>query len=671
MIHASVRIAILISLALLLMAQALFLPLAVVVVFVTMWLSLWINYRKNATPLRKVWAFALTLTALASIYLSYKTLIGVDAGVAVLSTFLFAKALETKNKRDVIILFNFALFVSASCFLLSQSFAMAVMILLCLMTCLMGMYRLQHAAFEQKNSQILPTLKQDLGHVTKFLLYALPFFVLLFMFFPRLPPLWHIPIPENKGVTGISDSMSPGDIAELSQSTALAFRILGNMQQLPPRSELYWRAMVLDEYDGARWSSSFFNQQPLATKTQLQIQQHKRFDYQYLAADPKVLWVMALEKSLVLEPRYQLRQDWSITPRRLTARSQPIELRWVGQASTQLDANQQRWLMRLNTKRIADRDPQAQKLAQQLFRDSGQNPEQYIEKVLKWFQQQGFAYSLTPGTLGQHRVDEFLFQSKQGFCEHYASSFALLMRYVGIPARVVVGYQGGQLALDQKSWEVRQLDAHAWTEVYLQGVWQRFDPTAMIAPQRIDAGMQDYMEIEGHALANQQSAWAYRHYTLLKKMRIWSDYANYQWQSKVVGYNAESQQHWLKKLGLNSHYASVLILIGSLLGVLALYFIGLYVKKYRSQSEIQRVIQRFVKQLNPEQQKYPSESFAAWMQRLSLDLDLEQQKPFQQAAQYYNQQVYSAPLNSENIHFLNSLLKICANVLKSKNKSCQ
>ncbi len=446
--HNSIQQSILLSLILILAAHMLFSPVALSVIFGLMLLLLYLHYKNKTARISKVWTYGLTCCALASIYLSYKSLIGVEAGVALLSTFLFAKALESHTQRDLIILFNFALFVSASSFLYSQSMWMTVLVILCLISCLIGLYRIQKSAFTDYalRHSSRQDAKHDLKNVAKFIAYALPFFLLLFLFFPRLPPLWHVPIPDAKGVTGISDTMSPGDIAELSQSSALAFRIVGNMQQLPPRSKLYWRAMVLDQYDGRTWTSNFSNQQPVQA-AQLQPDQVD-FQYQYITADPRVQWIMALEKSVPNQQGYILRSDWSMVPQRQNGRIQPIALQWVGesayiQGEDAQNERYQRFSQRLNVQVQTQSDPKAQQFALQMFAQSQQQPERYVQNILQWYRSNGFSYTLKPGTLGQNRVDEFLFQSKQGFCEHYASSFALLMRYVGIPARVVVGYQVG------------------------------------------------------------------------------------------------------------------------------------------------------------------------------------------------------------------------------------
>ncbi|WP_159515926.1 DUF3488 and transglutaminase-like domain-containing protein [Acinetobacter sp. 18QD2AZ41W] len=663
MINAKIHTSIVLTLSLILIAQMAFIPVLLSIIFAISILCIWI-YLKRQQPFPKIGTFLLTVLALGSIYLSYQSFIGVEAGVAVLSTFLFAKSLESKNRRDLIILFNFALFVAASSFLYSQSFGMAIVIVLCLISCLIGLYRIQTSEFEQEPTTQRAALQQDAKHVAKFILYAIPFFILLFIFFPRLPPLWHIPIPENKGVTGISDSMSPGDIAELSQSSALAFRIIGDVSKLPPRSELYWRALVLDEYDGQRWTSSFVNQQPLMRQPMDSSPVPVGWNYQYLAADPSVFWIMGLEKSIPVERRYYNRQDWSIVPRRLTQRVEPIPLQWIG---TQYDPQAVgQYLARINTQVQRRLDPQAQQLAQRLYMQSAEDPRRYVQNVLNWYQQNNFVYTLKPGQLGQNRIDEFLFNSRQGFCEHYASSFVMLMRYVGIPARVVTGYQGGELAPDRKSWEVRQLDAHAWTEVWLDQKWQRFDPTAMIAPQRIDGGMQNLLSQDERVWSN-NSTWTSQNNQWMTKMRVWSDYASYQWQSKVVGYNAESQQNWLSKLGLSSVYSSIVVLLGSIALLILAYILRIYLKARQAQSPFDRAIQQLNQSLADDLKKQPAETFHHWMQRLSQQVKVENQSAFIEAIRIFEKYLYSgAELTDQELKKFKDLLKTCADSLKIK-----
>ena len=443
------------------------------------------------------------------------------------------------------------------------------------------------------------------------------------------------------------------------------------MQQLPPRSKLYWRAMVLDQYDGRTWTSNFSNQQPVQA-AQLQPEQVD-FQYQYIAADPRVQWIMALEKSVPNQHGYVLRRDWSMVPQRQNGRIQPIALQWVGEsARIQGDDAQneryRRFSQRLNVQVQTQSDPKAQQFALQMFAQSQQQPERYVQNVLQWYRNNGFSYTLKPGTLGQNRVDEFLFQSKQGFCEHYASSFALLMRYVGIPARVVVGYQGGELAPDGQSWEVRQQDAHAWTEVLLNQQWVRIDPTAIIAPQRIDDGMQNLMADDRAVLGADTQMWQYQHSNFIRSLRVWSDYASYQWQSKVVGYDAESQRHWFGRLGLHSNYALAAVLVSSILMILAGYFGWIFWKKRQQGSRINRALDKFSKRLPAQLQKQDAETVSVWMQRLAAQVDANEQEAFKRLGVCYQQYSYAPEHDrvSEQVFF--DLLKTCSDVLKKHRK---
>ncbi|WP_278397356.1 DUF3488 and transglutaminase-like domain-containing protein [Acinetobacter venetianus] len=650
------------TLALVLLGQVAFAPITLSGVWGGIWLILVWRYNKQViTPFPKLILVLFSLLSLGLIYINYQTLLGVEAGVAFLSTCLFAKSLEAKNTRDLLIVFNFALFVSASLLLHSQAFGMAVIVLLTFLMCLMGLYRIQTAAFSQ--SQLSSgQLKQDLKQIVKFVGIATPFFILLFIFFPRLPPLWAIPIQKDRATTGISDTMSPGDIAQLSQSSALAFRVIADMYQLPNRQQLYWRALVLDQYDGRTWTSSFFNQQ-LKTASSAS----RYVDYQYLPADEQSNWIMGLEYSIPQERYLQLYQDDSIRPSKLIKRNQPIQMQWLGRTTSEpivLSTKQ----FELNTRYGKTQDPEAQQLAHQLFEQSQNQPEEYIQTVLKWYRKNGFVYTLTFGTLGGDRIDQFLFSSRKGFCEHYASSFVMLMRFVGIPARVVTGYQGGQLAIDGQSWEVRQLDAHAWSEVYIDGKWKRIDPTAMIAPQRIDTGMQDYLAQDQMVWGDERAqGWRLQQFKFLKNVRIWSDYLSYQWQSKVVGYDAEKQKSWLSRLGLDSTYGYVIILIVGIGGVL-LFYVGFYWWRQRQQLvEYQRLIFKFQKQLPTPMHKRQAETFQTWMQRLMNSV--EDHKSFEQVIVLYQKIVFMESNSPSDKQLFKKLLKDCAIAIKRSQKN--
>lgn len=643
-------------LALALLGQTAFTPAALTGLWAVIWLLLVRRYRKQSwAPFPKWFLMIFILLCLGVVYINYQTILGVEAGVAFLSTCLFAKCLEAKNTRDLLIIFNFALFVSASLLLHSQAFWMALIVLAVFVMCLLGLYRIQTGLFNQ-NKLLSNQLKQDVKQILKFVGIAIPFFLILFIFFPRLPPLWAVPIQGNQATTGMSDRMSPGDIAQLSQSSALAFRIVANMSQFPNRSELYWRALVLDQYDGSTWTSSDFNQQIKNVQSA-----PRSVPYQYLSADEQANWIMGLEYSIPQERYLQFYQDNSIRPTKLVKRNVPIQMLWLGPNSGEAISLQSRQL-ELNLKFDSNRDEKAQQLAHQLFEQSQKQPEKYLQSVLSWYRKSGFVYTLTPGTLGGDRIDQFLFSSRKGFCEHYASSFVMLMRYVGIPARVVIGYQGGQLALDGQSWEVRQLDAHAWSEVYLDGKWKRIDPTAMIAPQRIDTGMQNYLAQDQTVWGNESKAWRLQQFKFLKNMRVWSDYLSYQWQSKVVGYDAEKQKNWLSRLGLDSSYTYVIVLIAGTGTILVIYMGGYWWRQTRQQADYQRAVFKFQKQLPKHLHKQPAETFQVWMQRLADQV--QDKQVFEQTIVLYQQIVFLEQKDSGNIQEFKRLLKDCAIALK-------
>ena len=681
----SLIVPIFLSLGLILIAQVGFSPLYLSFVFVLMMLSLFLHFKKQKqdqnAQLSKWLKMGLVGLALVATYLSYGSFIGVEAGTAALAVFLFGKSLELKNKRDLIIFFNFALFVSASLFLYSQSIWMALMVVCCLVSCLFGLYRIQTTEFKQVPQQILSAARHDIGHIFKFIGLAVPFFIILFLFFPRFPPLWHVPIASDQGVTGISDRMSPGDIAELSQSSALAFRIIADLKQLPAQHELYWRAMVLDEYDGTTWTSHVSNQYSFQINRQNLDSQGIR--YQYLAADQRQKWVTGLEKTIPLERRLNLHQDYSITPNRLVQRNQPISLLWVGQDFNNVNLELNDVQKKRYTLYPQHLDHKAQALAKRLFDQSQSDSNRYVENVIQWYQQQQFKYSLQPGRLGNHRVDEFLFKSKEGFCEHYASSFVMLMRYVGIPARVVVGYQGGQAAPDEQSWEVRQLDAHAWTDVFLNQQWIRVDPTSIIAPQRLDLGMQNYLSNDQSAFGDEQfSNFKYQQFSALKQLRIWSDYASFQWQDKVVGFDSERQKKWMSLLGIKSNYAYGILIIAGLFAIGVIYYLVWRFRTFNQQTRINRILNRFAQKLSADQHNRKCESFKSWMLRLAheafltesnmvIDENFDLSSELGMLTNLHHEIVYLNQDSKENLDQFEFLLNRYTNILKMHKKTCQ
>jgi hypothetical protein len=273
--------------------------------------------------------------------------------------------------------------------------------------------------------------------------------------------------------------------------------------------------------------------------------------------------------------------------------------------------------------------------------------------VLNWYQSQGFQYSLSPGRLQGDHIDDFLFNKRLGFCEHYAASFVMLMRYVGIPARVVIGYQGGQSAPDGKSWEVRQLDAHAWSEIWLDGRWQRIDPTAAIAPARIEQGIQNSVWQQASVFKQQQFAWSNR-------IHIWSDFIAYQWQSKIAGYDQSKQINWLTQFGLSTPLRLGLFLLCAIVLLIVGILAYRTIRDYFAQPQYERILIRFNQQLHMDLQKLPSETHAAWLERLSIYLDQDLGRFLQQLATYDRQYRYAQAKSQISLSEVKLMLKKCS-----------
>lgn len=657
-IDRSIQFMVIVILTLIVIAQILYISPLLIGLFSSIILFIIYQYRKQSFSYHKKLQFFIFIIGIMTIYFKNRTFLGIEAGTSFLTLCLFAKSFELKSKRDILVIFNFALFVSASLFLHSQSFLMTVIVLCSLIACFIGLYRLQTSDFlRQAQKQI--SLKSDIQHIGKVILLAVPFFLILFIFFPRFPPFWAIPIPNNKATTGMTDRMSPGDIAELSQSSELAFRIIGNIQQLPSRSQLYWRGMVLDQYDGRTWTRSFTHHPIRMNKFESRQVTH----YQYLPANPHDNWLMPLEKSIPASPRYALFSDGSVRSKRPEQQLQPIDFAWLH--DTQSNDFEDTPSSQINTLFVQHLDPKSQTLAQQLWKQSQHQPEKYIENIIKWYRQGQFTYTLKPALLGENRVDDFLFSTRQGFCEHYASSFSLMMRYVGIPARVVIGYQGGQPAPDGKSWEVRQLDAHAWTEVWLNQRWVRIDPTAIVAPERIDSGMQDYIAQEQGVLGSNQYLLSYIKLNIGRKLLIWSDYASYQWQSKIVGYDVDSQKNFLEKFGLTSirQYLMWLFIFSIFtITLIYLYYLRQQQLKY---SFYQYEILKFNRQLNSNLRQNTGESFAQWLNRLNTS----SAPCFDEIIALYQRVHYAEQHYPDDEKQFRSLLKQCTSKIKGQKKT--
>ena len=491
--------------------------------------------RLPAPPLR----LALTLAASLGVYLSYGTILGRDAGVALLTAMCALKLLEMRRRRDTTILLFLAYFLIATQFLYYQS-PPAILYLL---------------ATAWATTMLLIAIHRPTGTESPFrharlagalLLQALPLAVVLFVLFPRVSgPLWGLPKDAGAGVTGLSDTMSPGSISQLSRSDAVAFRVEFQGKP-PPRSKRYWRGPVLNWYDGHTWSYHQSFRRPEGGTTAALQPLSAPLRYSVILEPHNHRWLFALDIPVQpppdahLSPTMELLASHTIhEPRRYSVGS---VLRYRLQPTL---APEQ---ARRNLSLPFDRDPRAHALAQR-WRDQARTPEDVVNQALHYFREQPFVYTLNPPPLdGEDTVDAFLFGTRRGFCEHYAGAFVVLMRAAGIPARVVTGYQGGTMNPLSDYMIVRQSDAHAWAEVWLpSNGWVREDPTAWVSPDRVELGMGSAVadRDEVPLMARPGGSW-------LADLRLGWDTVNTTWTRWVLAYGPDLQHDLLNGVGLGS-----------------------------------------------------------------------------------------------------------------------
>lgn len=529
------------------------------------------------------WAKAgLMLAAAFGVFLSRGSLVGLDAGVVLLIAAFVLKLLEMRSRRDALVLIFLGFFVVVTAYLFDDSMLMALFSLLPVLALLAALIGLQQSSLATRP---WPTARLAGG----LMLQALPLMLLLFVFFPRMGPLWSLPTPDSKATTGLSDSMAPADIAELSRSAALAFRASFD-GATPPRNELYWRALTLDQFDGRRWSQSSYTQ---AVPTVQWQKRGEALSYSVVMQPSSQRWLFALDVA-----ETNLEQTAQMSDFRLQRRA-PVERSLIYQVSSWPDALREPNLsesgMRRSLQLPGQGEPRSRAWAEQLKAQYPQ-PEQLVQALLSHFNREPFGYTLRPPPVGENSIDDFLFDTRKGFCAHYAGAMTYVLRAAGVPARVVAGYQGGEFNPAGNYVQVRQFDAHAWVEYWQAGRgWVSVDPTFQVAPQRIEMGLEEALAGEQSFLEDSPfSPLRYRNLGWLNQMRLAWDNLNYGWQRWVLGYQSAQQLEFLQRwLGRIDAQSLVLGLVGGgglLLGLLSLWLFKPWQRKPDVQ---QRLFRRF------------------------------------------------------------------------------
>lgn len=477
----------------------------------------------------------LAMAAMGGVYLTFKTLLGREAGVAMVVMLLAFKMLEMHARRDLFVVIFLSFFLVMTGFFHSQSIGAGAMMVAAIIALLAAQLSFQYTGR-------VPPLKARLLLASKIVTLAAPLAILLFLLFPRIEgPLWGMPGDAASGRSGLSGSMSPGNIADLAQSTEIAFR--ARFDGPPPPQDLrYWRGLVLDEFDGRTWTQSPRSWRMAGVG--LLKQRARPYTYQVTLEPHGERWLFALdmlgsadgmkERGVTLTPEYELRS--------LTRISQRVRYDVQSNLSYRLEGGSELASSARYLALPAGFNPRTLEAGQQLRREP--DPAVRVQTVLAMFRREPFSYTLQPPLLGRDTVDDFLYRTRAGFCEHYANAFVVLMRAAGVPARVVAGYQGGELNPVDNFVVVRQSDAHAWTEVWLGARgWVRIDPTAAVAPERVARNLARALPPEP-TFANlisielSENNW-------LAKIRFQLSAINNGWNQWVLNYDGERRNSFL------------------------------------------------------------------------------------------------------------------------------
>ena len=492
------------------------------------------------------WMRVLITVVIAVLVLrDYGTLLGRDAGVGFLVGLTGLKLLETQRLRDYLMTVFLLYFLTLSAFLFSQSlltggYAFAVGTLT---TVALNQLAQSGAVSLRHSAQVTLTL---LG-------MALPLVVVSYLLFPRIQgSLWGLPQDAFASQTGLSDEVTPGSINTLLDNDEVAFRVAFSGAPPAPANQ-YWRSMVLAVTDGRAWRRG---PRYLDGRGQLEFEKLGRAHAYTVTYEPNDKnWLVALDwpasvpartrarSGFLLEAQKPVRQRLSYTvvsyPEHRSAPLSVLERRYHVKTPMQPSARVRRLV--------------AEWVAQAAA------PEDVARLALAHFKGQDFRYTLTPPLLGNRALDEFLFETRRGYCEHYAAAFTSLMRLADIPARLVIGFQGGEWNEAGEYLIVRHSDAHAWSEIWLPGSgWTRVDPTAVVAPERIEFGIEALRQLSASGtefgLLTPDGVrrliggpWWQR---MTREARLRWDAINMAWNNWVMAYGPERQRELLDKLGL-------------------------------------------------------------------------------------------------------------------------
>ncbi|KQX33431.1 transglutaminaseTgpA domain-containing protein [Variovorax sp. Root434] len=494
----------------------------------------------------KWWRLALLALILGATYATHRTLLGRDAGVTLIVSLLALKTLELRARRDAFVIFFLGFFAMLTNFFYSQSLLTAFTMLLALLGLLTALVN-AHMPVGR------PPLMQAARMAGWMALAGAPIMLALFLLFPRLAPLWGTPSDAMVGRSGLSNTMRVGTIAELALDDRIAARIKFDGDRAPPQSQLYFRGPVLAQFDGREWTALPSWARGAQWSPNLRVSgEPVRYEVTLEASNRP--WLLTLDASQ--QPPAAPGFEVTGTPDLQWIANRPVTdlVRYRAESYTQFQSGP---LKRTGGQLQAylalppGTNPRTAALAAEMRADpalANANAQAFVQAALRRLRTGGYSYTLEPGIYGNDTADEFWFDRKEGFCEHIASAFVVLMRNLNVPARIVTGYQGGELNGVDNYWIVRQSDAHAWAEIWQEGIgWTRVDPTGSVAPGRI--GQTQRLQPQPGLIAG---AFGSMSPTLVQNIRAAWEAVNNGWNQWVLNYTQSRQLNLLKNIGFKA-----------------------------------------------------------------------------------------------------------------------
>jgi len=450
---------------------------------------------------------------------------GPELAVALLVAGFTLKLLEIYKRRDALVLIYVAYFLAATELLFGQTLLHALYVLLALLLVTAAL----NAVYQSERH---PDFWRPLRSARRLLVPALPLMLVLFLLVPRIGPIWYAPLMREESRTGLSDTLSPGDVSQLTGSSAVAFRVEFTSGEVPPPAQRYWRGLTYDYFDGRRWQAE---SDRLAPPSAGALPSGPLLRYQMILEPNGQPWVYALAYPVAAPWPLRLASNWTLrAPSRIVQRADfALVSRTLGALPQPLSDSARARYLQLP----AAGNPETRALAQR-WRDEDPSVDALVTRALALFNRD-FVYTLSPGRLGDDSIDDFLFETRRGFCGHYAGAMAFLLRAAGVPVRLVGGYQGGEWNPYESYLLIRQYEAHAWIEVwYPERGWVRVDPTAAVAPERIEQSAEQLLADEPGFLAESPlSPVRFGSIGWINELRLRVEGINYSWHRWVLGFH--------------------------------------------------------------------------------------------------------------------------------------